>query len=100
VPYQTLNLMIVGGDRKGKTLLARRLNKDKNKLSASLNEINMCNWKYSPNTATGAVNFKIWDFPSQVWVLTIAICGVCFVLLYRSKATLLTIVSIPNKLYT
>lgn len=71
VPYRTLNLMIVGGNKKGKTYLARRLNKDKSKLPASLYEINMCDWKYPLNALTDAVNFKIWDFPSQVWILII-----------------------------
>jgi len=107
VPYRTLNLVIVGGNKKGKTSLARRLSKNKIKSPAPLNEINLLDWKFSlsASTATTTVDFKIWDFPSQVrisnYVHIDMLCtqeqshtfNYCF---YSKQAIFLVVFSIAN----
>ena len=61
-----VNLMIVGGNKKGKTSLMRRLCKDGTKAPGAMDEITICNWEFLSDPSVAAVNFRIWDFPSQV----------------------------------
>ena len=61
-----VNLMIVGGNKKGKTSLMRRLCKDGTKAPGATDEITICNWEFLSDPSATPVNFRIWDFPSQV----------------------------------
>ena len=62
-----LDLIIVGGNKKGKTSLVKGLNRKLKKNKFPTDEISICNWKYSPPSGDGPdVVFRIWDFPSQV----------------------------------
>jgi len=89
--------MIVGGNKKGKTSLKRRLckdprilNKDGTRVPTVLDEISISNWEYPSDNPATAVHFKIWDFPSQVLIdsITMLIVFYVFVITHRVTATL------------
>ena len=62
-----LDLIIVGGSKKGKTSLMKNLNRKLRKHKLPVDEISIYNWEYSPTTGDGPdVVFRMWDFPSQV----------------------------------
>ena len=67
VQYRMLDLIIVGGSKKGKTSLLKSLNKGLKKEKCQSDEINIYDWEYSPPTGGGPdVVFRMWDFPSKV----------------------------------
>ena len=62
-----LDLIIVGGSKKGKTSLMKSLNKKLRRERCQSDEINIYNWEYSPPAGGGPdVVFRMWDFPSKV----------------------------------
>jgi len=62
-----LDLIIVGGNKKGKTSLMKNLNRKLKKHKLTVDELSIYNWEYSPITGDGPdVIFRMWDFPSQV----------------------------------
>ena len=66
-----LDLIVVGGSKKGKTSLMKSLNKKLKKEKFPVDEISIYNWEYSPPTGDGPdVVFRMWDFPSQVVTYT------------------------------
>ena len=65
--YRKLDLVIVGGKRKGKSSLVKGLNRSLKKKAFPVDEIGIYNWEYSPPAGDGpAVVFRIWDFPNEV----------------------------------
>lgn len=65
-----INLMVVGNSKSGKTSLMKRLSKLR-KLELPKDEINICEWKFSPPHNKYTICFRTWDFPYQVCKLAI-----------------------------
>ena len=63
MPYNKVNVIIVGDAKTGKTSLIRRSSKKGGK---SPHNIIMHTFEYSPSANATAVTFKVWDFPRQV----------------------------------
>ena len=62
-----LNLVIIGGSKKGKTLLLKSLNRKLKNDKFPADEICIYNWQCSSPGNDGLdVTFRMWDFPSKV----------------------------------
>jgi len=67
VQYRNLNVVVVGGNKSGKTSLIKKTGKKFKKAKPSTEDLIIHNWEFSPlpNPNTN-ITFNIWDFPTQV----------------------------------